>query len=127
MSLLCWTVAASVPSAVRHCTPWPFRRWAREVLGLIELEPGLPMERIFAYSEIYSGSKIGHFGELRRNSGVAYTDMIFFDDWDKNCNEVGSLGVTCFECRRVSAYTKADNPYPPSARVWKPPKGRALL
>lgn len=73
------------------------------MLGLIELEPGLPMEKVFTYTEIYAGSKIGHFGELRRNSGVAYADMIFFDDWDENCNEVGSLGVACVECQQVRA------------------------
>lgn len=72
------------------------------MLSLLELEPGLPMDSVFSYSEIYSGSKIGHFGELQRNTGVAYADMIFFDDWDKNCKEVGSLGVTCVECQRVS-------------------------
>lgn len=27
--------------------------------------------------------------------------MIFFDDWDQNCKDVGKLGVTCVECRRV--------------------------
>lgn len=71
------------------------------MLGLLELEPGLPMDSVFSYSEI-AGSKIGNFGELQRNTGVAYAGMIFFDDWDKNCKEVGSLGVTCVECRRVS-------------------------
>eukprot|EP00903_Cladosiphon_okamuranus_P006453 g6313.t1 len=75
-------------------------RWAREVMGLLELEPGLPMHSVFSYSEIYSGSKVRHFGEIRRNSRIPYKDMIFFDDWDQNCKDVGKLGVTCIECRR---------------------------
>lgn len=34
------------------------RRWAREVMSLIELEPGLLMRSVFSFSEIYSGSKV---------------------------------------------------------------------
>lgn len=45
--------------------------------------------------------KVKHFGEIRRNSRVPYEEMIFFDDWDQNCKDVGKLGVTCVECRRV--------------------------
>lgn len=45
--------------------------------------------------------KVRHFGEIRRNSKVPYEEMIFFDDWDQNCKDVGKLGVTCVECRRV--------------------------
>ncbi|CAM9638468.1 unnamed protein product [Ectocarpus sp. 13 AM-2016] len=38
-------------------------RWARQVMGLIELEPGLLMRSVFSFTEIYSGSKCGsdHF------------------------------------------------------------------
>ncbi|CAB1096927.1 unnamed protein product [Ectocarpus sp. CCAP 1310/34] len=75
-------------------------RWARQVMGLIELEPGLLMRSVFSFTEIYSGSKVRHFGEIRRNSKVPYEEMIFFDDWDQNCKDVGKLGVTCVECRR---------------------------
>lgn len=51
-------------------------------------------------------AKIRHFGEIRRNSQVPYEDMIFFDDWDQNCKDVGKLGVTCVECRRVRAESR---------------------
>lgn len=33
-------------------------RWARQVMGLIELEPGLLMRSVFSFTEIYSGSKV---------------------------------------------------------------------
>ena len=46
-------------------------------------------------------AQVRHFGEIRRNSRVPYEEMIFFDDWDQNCKDVGKLGVTCVECRRV--------------------------
>lgn len=75
--------------------------WAEEVMSLIELEPGLLMHSVFDISEIYTGSKVRHFGKIRKKSGVPYEDMIFFDDWDENCKEVGSLGVMCVECPRV--------------------------
>lgn len=77
-------------------------RWAREVMALLELEPGVLMRDVFTprLSEIYRGTKVRHLGELRKNSGVPYEDMIFFDDWDQNCKDVGKLGVTCIECPR---------------------------
>lgn len=82
-------------------------------MSLIELEPGLLMRSVFSFSEMYSGSKVRHFGEIRKNSGVPYEDMIFFDDWDQNCKDVGSLGVTCVECRRVSTRRRG-------AAEWQP-------
>lgn len=77
------------------------QRWARDVMNLIELEPGLPMRSVFTSTQVYSGSKVRHFGAIRKDTGIPYEDMIFFDDWDQNCIDVGSLGVTCIECPRV--------------------------
>lgn len=77
------------------------QRWARDVMNLIELEPGLPMKSVFTSTQVYSGSKVRHFGAIRKDTGIPYEDMIFFDDWDQNCVDVGGLGVTCIECPRV--------------------------
>ncbi|CBQ67725.1 conserved hypothetical protein [Sporisorium reilianum SRZ2] len=47
---------------------------------------------LFSYLEIYPGSKLTHFRALHRDSGIAYQDMLFFDDEYRNA-EVGKLGV----------------------------------
>ncbi|SJX60361.1 related to magnesium-dependent acid phosphatase [Sporisorium reilianum f. sp. reilianum] len=47
---------------------------------------------LFAHLEIYPGSKLTHFRALHRDSGIAYQDMLFFDDEYRNA-EVGKLGV----------------------------------
>lgn len=48
---------------------------------------------LFDYTEIYPGSKLAHFRALHRDSGVAYEDMIFFDDEYRNAEVGRHLGV----------------------------------
>ncbi|CAM9637561.1 unnamed protein product [Discosporangium mesarthrocarpum] len=72
--------------------------WAREVMDLMDLGGGVRMADVFDLAEVYPGSKIRHFGKLRKDSRVPYEDMIFFDDWDVNCAEVERLGVMSVEC-----------------------------
>ncbi|KAK2038721.1 magnesium-dependent phosphatase-1 [Colletotrichum somersetense] len=48
--------------------------------------------------EIYPSSKIKHFEAIARKTGVAYTDMLFFDDESRN-RETESLGVTMYLVR----------------------------
>lgn len=52
-------------------------------------------EKYFNYMEIYPGSKLTHFKKFKEQSGLAYEDMMFFDDETRNIREVGGLGVTC--------------------------------
>lgn len=47
----------------------------------------------FQYEEIYPGSKLQHFEALQNKSRVPYRDMFFFDDEQRNIQDVGSLGV----------------------------------
>jgi magnesium-dependent phosphatase 1 len=60
---------------------------ARELLGL------LGIARHFAHQQIYPGDKSAHFRTLHEETGVAFADMIFFDDEPRNIDSVARLGV----------------------------------
>ncbi|GAA6055181.1 hypothetical protein JCM3770_002223 [Rhodotorula araucariae] len=49
--------------------------------------------KLFDTMEIYPGSKMEHFREINRKTGIAFEDMLFFDDESRN-REVAKLGVT---------------------------------
>nr|XP_019011798.1 magnesium-dependent phosphatase-1 [Kwoniella pini CBS 10737]OCF50579.1 magnesium-dependent phosphatase-1 [Kwoniella pini CBS 10737] len=71
---------------------------AREALGMLLLpsEEGGDHIRAITYfntMEIYPGSKLRHFKEIHRKTGIPYDQMLFFDDEHRNF-EVESLGVT---------------------------------
>ncbi len=67
--------------------------WAREVLDLMGIR------QRFQFEEIYPGSKVRHFHALRKASELAFGEMLFFDDEDRNITEVGALGVTAIPVR----------------------------
>jgi len=70
---------------------------AREALSqlLMPMNTGRPepVINMFSEIEIYPGSKINHFKKLHKSTGIAYSEMLFFDDWKQNM-DVESLGVT---------------------------------
>lgn len=53
----------------------------------------------FAYEEIYPSSKDRHFQTLSEQTGLAYDQMLFFDDEERNIREVGQLGATSVHVR----------------------------
>mmetsp|Transcript_25269 Transcript_25269/g.28100 ORF Transcript_25269/g.28100 Transcript_25269/m.28100 type:complete len:175 (-) Transcript_25269:82-606(-) len=55
----------------------------------------LDIKKYMNFEQIYPGSKLHHFKELAKDSGVEYKDMIFFDDEERNIRQVSKLGVTC--------------------------------
>lgn len=83
--------AVGVPMALASRTGEP--EWARKLLEL------LGVSGRFEFEEIYPGAKPAHFERLAEDSGFSYSQMLFFDDEDRNIREVGALGVTCVEVR----------------------------
>ncbi|ORY77351.1 magnesium-dependent phosphatase-1, partial [Protomyces lactucae-debilis] len=69
---------------------------AREALTLLQVQGHEgPVLSIFSKKaiEIYPGSKMKHFRAIHKHTGIAYEEMIFFDDEARN-REVAGLGVT---------------------------------
>ena len=60
---------------------------ARELLDLFGIG------HYFAHQQIYPGDKSAHFRALHEETGIAFADMIFFDDEHRNIESVSSLGV----------------------------------
>jgi magnesium-dependent phosphatase 1 len=52
----------------------------------------------FDHMQIYPGNKTTHFTRINRDSGIAYDEMLFFDDESRNKN-VEVLGVTMWLVR----------------------------
>ncbi|CAM9687099.1 unnamed protein product, partial [Hapterophycus canaliculatus] len=61
------------------------------------VSPGVAVGDVVKYREIYPDNKTRHFKSLQAASGIAYENMLFFDDcnWGDNCRDVewGCPGV----------------------------------
>ena len=62
--------------------------WARQLISMLGISDR------FKYKEIFPSTKVVHFKNLQRDSGVEFKDMLFFDDEMRNIREVGEMGVT---------------------------------
>ncbi|RLN06889.1 hypothetical protein BBJ28_00001994 [Nothophytophthora sp. Chile5] len=56
------------------------------------------LQSIVDYEAIYPRNKRVHFEQLKKDSGVAYEDMLFFDNEYGNVADIQRLGVTCAYC-----------------------------
>ncbi|KPM02839.1 magnesium-dependent phosphatase 1-like protein [Sarcoptes scabiei] len=60
------------------------------------------------YHHIYPGKKIKHFERIREECGFNFDEMIFFDDEERNINDVGqNLGVFSVLVPSESGATKS--------------------
>lgn len=80
-----------IPIAIASRTHQP--GWARELLDL------LGIEHRFAFAQIYPEAKFSHFAAIQDDSGVAYEEMMFFDDEMRNIHDITQLGVHCVHVR----------------------------
>ncbi|XP_003742124.1 magnesium-dependent phosphatase 1 [Galendromus occidentalis] len=54
----------------------------------------LDWDKYFDYREIYPGCKVTHFNKFKKDSGIQFKDMMFFDDEMRNIRDISKLGVT---------------------------------
>jgi len=97
-------------------------QWARDLLEQFGISDR------FDYVEIFTGDKKRHFANLKRDSGIDFSEMLFFDDNRDgkygNCVPVSSLGVLSAHCPNgfyeESVWTNALENY----NIWASVDGR---
>ncbi|KAF3356755.1 hypothetical protein VdG1_06178 [Verticillium dahliae VDG1] len=56
---------------------------------------------------MYPSSKMRHFEAIRKRTGVAYEEMLFFDDESRN-RDTESLGVTMYLVRDGTGWAEIE-------------------
>lgn len=51
------------------------------------------------YSEIYPGCKVTHFNQFKKQSGIPFENMLFFDDESRNIVDIERLGAVAIYVR----------------------------
>ncbi|KZF24921.1 magnesium-dependent phosphatase-1 [Xylona heveae TC161] len=93
---------------------------ARDMLKMIHFQPaGRRALDFFDYLQIYPGSKTTHFAKLKKDTGLDYEDMLFFDDEPRNLN-VEDLGVVMYLVEDGVTRNAIDN----GVRDWRRRNGR---
>lgn len=76
----------------------------------------------FDHIQIYPGSKTTHFAKIHQTSGIAYEDMLFFDDEARNRNVETELGVTFHLVRDGMTMDEVNK----GVRAWRKRNGHKL-
>mmetsp|Transcript_9117 Transcript_9117/g.13724 ORF Transcript_9117/g.13724 Transcript_9117/m.13724 type:complete len:242 (+) Transcript_9117:65-790(+) len=93
----------SLYSCVRSTISWCLQRGIRLSVcsrssnyhGAEAILKCLGMWNVFECPQIYSGRKTLHFRNLRGCTNIPYSDILFFDDDQRNIKVCGGIGVTC--------------------------------
>ncbi|WP_417763790.1 magnesium-dependent phosphatase-1 [Shewanella sp.] len=84
-NILHYAQQQQLPLALASRTYQP--TWAKKLLQLFEID------EYFDIQQIFPDSKRTHFANIHQHTGVAYHNMLFFDDEVRNIQDVSSLGV----------------------------------
>lgn len=71
-----------------------YPEWAYQCLKLFEIN-GVSLSELGHFHEIYPGDKKSHFRCFKKDSGFDFHEMVFFDNENRNCISVRTLGVKC--------------------------------
>ncbi|XP_063216658.1 magnesium-dependent phosphatase 1-like [Bacillus rossius redtenbacheri] len=64
-----------------------------EIAGANQLLDLFGWDKYFQFKEIYPGRKVTHFTKIRKDSGVPFSEMVFFDDEARNIRDLAEQGV----------------------------------
>ena len=122
-----------IAAASRTAAPNVARQALRGLM--LERTPGaapVPAHTLFDQLEIYPGSKVSHFRAISDTSGVAFEDMVFFDDEHRNAEVERRLGVHFVElCPGVCGTCKVGlqgldrSTYERGMAAWRKKRGAA--
>ncbi|XP_050312106.1 magnesium-dependent phosphatase 1-like isoform X2 [Anthonomus grandis grandis] len=64
-----------------------------EIKGANQLLDLFGWDKYFTYKEIFPGSKVTHFNNIKKQSKYQFENMLFFDDESRNIYDLERLGV----------------------------------
>ena len=70
----------------------------RQSGGSSSYDDAFALEDVFDVVEISKDDKRYHFERIREATGLAFEDMVFFDNEYGNCRDISSMGVTVGYC-----------------------------
>ena len=80
---------------VAYCSCTDEPSWADECMLKFEVGDGITLQSAVDIKEIFKSQKTTHFKNIQKKTGIAFEDMIFYDNEEHNCRTVKSLGVHC--------------------------------
>ncbi len=77
--------------------------WAHEALAKLEILD------FFIEVLVYTGSKVAHFEIIKKRTGIDYSDMLFFDDEERNICDITGIWVDCVQVMGGIEYSQIGN------------------